>query len=45
MVEKITMASLCIYNFLCERRYDAYSLLALVDYGNADHQLIEGASP
>ncbi|XP_059369556.1 uncharacterized protein LOC132107342 [Carassius carassius] len=41
-VEKITMASLCIHNFLCERRSEAYTCPAFADLKNGDHSIAEG---
>ncbi|XP_035529809.1 uncharacterized protein LOC118337072 isoform X1 [Morone saxatilis] len=41
-VVKITMASLCIHNFLCERRSEAYTPPAFADWENADHSITEG---
>ncbi|XP_058623365.1 uncharacterized protein LOC131534485 [Onychostoma macrolepis] len=42
-VIKITMASLCIHNFLCERRSEAYTPPAFVDWENTDHGVVDGA--
>ncbi|KAM6937853.1 uncharacterized protein FYW49_000093 [Xenentodon cancila] len=42
-VVKITMASLCIHNFLCERRSDAYAPPAFADWETADHGMVDGA--
>ncbi|XDV18757.1 hypothetical protein PO909_024389 [Leuciscus waleckii] len=41
-VVKITMASLCIHNFLCERRSEAYTPPAFADWENNDHSIVEG---
>ncbi|XP_048062134.1 protein ALP1-like [Megalobrama amblycephala] len=41
-VVKITMASLCIHNFLRERRSEAYTPPAFADWENEDHSLVEG---
>nr|XP_055051363.1 uncharacterized protein LOC129437215 [Misgurnus anguillicaudatus] len=41
-VVKITMASLCIHNFLCERRSEAYTPPAFADWEAADHNLVDG---
>ncbi|XP_016398091.1 uncharacterized protein LOC107731504 [Sinocyclocheilus rhinocerous] len=41
-VEKITMASLCIHNFLRERRSEAYTPPAFADLKNGDHSIVEG---
>ncbi|XP_061578688.1 uncharacterized protein LOC133444800 [Cololabis saira] len=42
-VVKITMASLCIHNFLCERRSEAYAPPAFADWETADHGMVDGA--
>ena len=42
-VTTITMASLCIHNFLRGRRSVAYTPPAFVDWENADHSIVEGA--
>lgn len=41
-VVKITMASLCLHNFLRERRSDAYLPPANVDWKDEDHRLVNG---
>ncbi|XP_050960475.1 uncharacterized protein si:dkey-121j17.6 isoform X2 [Labeo rohita] len=41
-VVKITMASLCIHNFLCERKSEAYTPPAFADFKNGDHRIVEG---
>ncbi|XP_067272827.1 uncharacterized protein si:dkey-121j17.6 isoform X2 [Pseudorasbora parva] len=41
-VVKITMASLCIHNFLRERRSEAYTPPEFADWENGDHGLVEG---
>ncbi|KAK7133540.1 hypothetical protein R3I94_015428 [Phoxinus phoxinus] len=41
-VVKITMASLCIHNFLRERRSEAYTPPGFADWENEDHSLVEG---
>lgn len=41
-VVKITMASLCIHNFLRERRSEAYTPPAFADWENNDHNIVEG---
>ncbi|XP_016412021.1 uncharacterized protein LOC107743354 [Sinocyclocheilus rhinocerous] len=40
-VVKITMASLCIHNFLCERRSEAYTPPVFADWENADHNMVD----
>ncbi len=42
-VIKITMASLCIHNFLCKCRSDTYTPPAFADWENADHGMVDGA--
>lgn len=42
-VTKITMASLCIHNYLRECRSEAYMPPAFADWVDADHRVIEGA--
>lgn len=42
-VVKITMASLCIHNFLCECRSDAYTPAGFADWETADHVTVDGA--
>ncbi|KAK0154407.1 hypothetical protein N1851_003516 [Merluccius polli] len=37
------MASLCIHNFLRERRSEAYTPPAFADWENADHTQVDGA--
>ncbi|CAM4725404.1 unnamed protein product [Leuciscus chuanchicus] len=41
-VVKITMASLCIHNFLCEHRSEAYTPPAFADWEKADHNMVGG---
>ncbi|KAL1254285.1 hypothetical protein QQF64_016514 [Cirrhinus molitorella] len=41
-VIKITMASLCIHNFLCERKSEAYTSPVIADLKNGDHSMVEG---
>ncbi|XP_043074666.1 uncharacterized protein si:dkey-121j17.6 [Puntigrus tetrazona] len=41
-VEKITMASICIHNFLCERRSEAYIPQPFACLKNEDHSIVEG---
>ncbi|XP_073765400.1 uncharacterized protein [Danio rerio] len=41
-VIKITMASLCIHNFLCERRSEAYTPPAFTDWENSEHAMVDG---
>ncbi len=41
-VVKITMASLCIHNFLRECRSEAYMPPAFADWENNDHSIVEG---
>ncbi len=41
-VEKITMASLCIHNFLRECRSEAYTPPAFADLKNRDYNIVEG---
>uniref|UniRef100_A0A9J8B4V9 DDE Tnp4 domain-containing protein n=1 Tax=Cyprinus carpio carpio TaxID=630221 RepID=A0A9J8B4V9_CYPCA len=41
-VEKIAMASLCIHNFLRERRSEVYTPPAFSDLKNGDHSIVEG---
>ncbi|KTG34468.1 hypothetical protein cypCar_00015432, partial [Cyprinus carpio] len=42
-VTKITLASACLNNFLCDRRLEAYMTPALVDWEDVDHRDNEGA--
>ncbi|KAJ8273413.1 hypothetical protein GJAV_G00101350 [Gymnothorax javanicus] len=42
-VVKIAMAALCIHNFLCERRSEAYAPPDFADWENPDHSIVEGA--
>lgn len=42
-VTKITMASLCIHNFLIERRSEAFMPPAFADWEDADHRVIKRA--
>lgn len=42
-VTKITLASACLHNFLCERCSEAYMPPALADWEDADHRVNEGA--
>ncbi|KAA0722998.1 hypothetical protein E1301_Tti019038 [Triplophysa tibetana] len=42
-VTKITLASACLHNFLCECRSEAYIPSALADCEDADHRIHEGA--
>lgn len=42
-VGKITMAAVCLHNFLCERRSEAYLPAGLPDREDADHSLVEGS--
>lgn len=42
-VVKITMASLCIHNFLRERGSEAYAPPAFADWEGGDHVLVDGA--
>lgn len=42
-VTKITLASACLHNFLCDRRSEAYMTPALADWEDAGHRVNEGA--
>ena len=42
-VTKITLASICLHNFLRQHRSEAYLPPALADWGDADHRVHEGA--
>lgn len=42
-VTKVTLASACLHNFLCERRSEAYMPPALTDWEDADHRVNDGA--
>ncbi|XP_023664998.2 uncharacterized protein [Paramormyrops kingsleyae] len=42
-VVKLTMASLCIHNFLCERKSEAYIPPGFADWENADHKIFDGS--
>jgi len=41
-VVKITMASLCIHIFLCERRSEVYTPPAFADWKNGNHHIADG---
>ncbi|CAM4682527.1 unnamed protein product [Leuciscus chuanchicus] len=43
LANRITLASACLHNFLCERRSEAYMPPALADWEDADHRVNEGA--
>ncbi|KAL1277301.1 hypothetical protein QQF64_023974 [Cirrhinus molitorella] len=42
-VTKTTLASVCLHNFLCDRRSEAYMTPALADWEDVDHRVNEGA--
>ncbi|XP_057180511.1 uncharacterized protein LOC130548231 isoform X2 [Triplophysa rosa] len=42
-VVKITMAALCVHNFLLERRSDAYTPAEFTDWEDSDHTVVKGA--
>lgn len=42
-ITKITLASACLHNFLCDRRSEAYMTSTLADWEDADHRVNEGA--
>ncbi|KAA0721497.1 hypothetical protein E1301_Tti020112 [Triplophysa tibetana] len=42
-VVKITMAALCVHNFLLERRSDAYTPAGFTDWEDGDHTVVKGA--
>lgn len=42
-IVKITMAALCIHNFLLEHRSEAYTPPAFADWEDAEHHLVDGA--
>ena len=42
-VVKVTMASLCIHNFLREQWCEAYTPPVFADWENADHTMVDGA--
>lgn len=42
-VVKITMAALCLHNFLCKRGSEAYTPPAFADWETAEHNIVEGA--
>lgn len=41
-VQKVTLACVCLHNYLCEIRSDTYAAPALIDSEDGDHRYVEG---